>query len=90
MPLVKFNVAQSLSKERLAGLCNAVHDALLATAKVPPDDRFHVIHRHEASCLLIERCSSSHPGHLGVSDLALSGKFRQQALLARGREPHHP
>lgn len=61
MPLVKFNVPQSLSHDRVAGLRDAVHEALVATADVPPDDRFHVVHRHDAASLLID------PGFLGVA-----------------------
>ncbi|KJS17657.1 MAG: hypothetical protein VR78_05905 [Hoeflea sp. BRH_c9] len=61
MPLVKFNVPQSLSQQRLAGLCDAVHEALVATANVPPDDRFHVVYRHDASSLLID------PAFMGIT-----------------------
>lgn len=61
MPLVKFNVPQSLSHDRVVGLRDAVHEALIATANVPPDDRFHVVHRHAADSLLID------PGYLGVT-----------------------
>ena len=60
MPLVKFNVPQTLSKERVAELCDAVHEALVANAKVPADDRFHVVHRLEASSLLID------PAFMGI------------------------
>lgn len=60
MPLVKFNVAYTLSDHRVAGLCDAVHEALVATAKVPSDDRFHVVHRHGATGLLID------PGFMGI------------------------
>jgi len=48
MPLVKFNVPRSLPGDRLDGLRNAVHEALVATANVPQDDLFHVVHRLEA------------------------------------------
>lgn len=54
MPLVKFNVPQTFPTDRVAGLCDAVHEALVATANVPSDDRFHVVHRHDASSLLID------------------------------------
>ncbi|MCC0034186.1 MAG: tautomerase family protein [Hoeflea sp.] len=54
MPLVKFNVPQSLPDGRVAGLRRAVHEALVATANVPEDDLFHVIHRLDAKSLVID------------------------------------
>jgi len=60
MPLVTFNVPLTLSNDRVTGLRDAVHEALVTTAEVPSDDRFHVVHRHDASGLSID------PGFLGV------------------------
>tara|TARA_R110002020_G_scaffold37723_3_gene113820 strand:- start:1100 stop:1480 length:381 start_codon:yes stop_codon:yes gene_type:complete len=60
MPLVTFNVPAELRDERVAGLCDAVHDALVETAGVPADDRFHVIHRHDPATLRID------PAYLGI------------------------
>ncbi|MBC7281965.1 tautomerase family protein [Hoeflea sp.] len=60
MPLVTFNVPAELRDDRVAGLCDAVHDALVETASVPADDRFHVIHRHDPVNLRID------PAYLGI------------------------
>lgn len=54
MPLVKFNVPQSLPDDRVAGLRRAVHEALVATANVPEDDLFHVVHRLDAKSLVVD------------------------------------
>ena len=54
MPLVKFNVPQSLPDDRVAGLRSAVHEALVATANVPQDDLFHVVHRLDAKSLIVD------------------------------------
>lgn len=54
MPLVKFNVPQSLPDERVAGLRRAVHEALVATANVPEDDLFHVVNRLDAKSLVVD------------------------------------
>jgi len=54
MPLVKFNVPQSLPDERVAGLRRAVHEALVATANVPEDDLFHVVIRLDAKSLVVD------------------------------------
>ncbi|GAB5464559.1 tautomerase family protein [Hoeflea alexandrii] len=59
MPLVKFSVPQSLADDRLVGLRDAVHEALVATANVPEDDLFHVVHRLDPSSLIL---NPSFPG----------------------------
>ena len=61
MPLVTFHVPLTLSPERVSALSDAVHETLVAVANVPADDRFHVVHRHDASTLLID------PGFLGIA-----------------------
>ena len=53
MPLVKFSVPQSLADDRVVGLRDAVHEALVATANVPEDDLFHVVHRLDPSSLVL-------------------------------------
>ena len=54
MPLVKFNVPQSLPDDRVTGLRRAVHEALVATANVPEDDLFHVVHRLDVKSLVAD------------------------------------
>lgn len=101
MPLVKFNVPQTLPNDRLAGLRSAVHEALVATANVPPDDLFHVVHRLDQSGLLVD------PGFLGVdrsseaviieitfrmgrTDSQKQALYRQIARLAQARAAMRP
>ena len=55
MPLVTFNVPRSLTRERVTGLCDAVHEALVDIANVPADDRFHILCRHDPLDLQIDR-----------------------------------
>ena len=43
MPLVRITLRKGKSPEFLRDAANAVHDALVATANVPADDRFQVI-----------------------------------------------
>lgn len=61
MPLVRLDVPDHLPPPIVRALADAVHEALVATAKVPPDDRFQVVTRHAAEHLLID------PGFLGVA-----------------------
>lgn len=60
MPLVVFNVPESLSDDRVAGLREAVHESLVEHAGIPADDRFHVVHRLGAAGLHAD------PAFLGV------------------------
>lgn len=55
MPLVKFNVPQSIPEDRVAALRAAVHQSLVATANVPEDDLFHVVYRLDEKSLVIDR-----------------------------------
>lgn len=54
MPLVKFNIPQTLPEHRIAALRSAVHEALVTTANVPQDDLFHIIHRLEPSSFITD------------------------------------
>ena len=101
MPLVRFNVPQALSADRLAGLRDAVHEALVAFANVPQDDRFHIVHRFDPEALLLD---AEFPGHarspdaviveitfrLGRTDDQKKGLFREIARLARARAGMQP
>ena len=44
MPLVHIHLRTGKTPEYLKDVGNAVHDALVATANVPADDRFQIIH----------------------------------------------
>lgn len=61
MPLVHIHLREGKSAEYLRDLGNAVHDALVATANVPPDDRFQIIHEHAADAMI------AHPSYGGVT-----------------------
>ena len=43
MPLVRITLRKGKSPEFLRDASNAIHDALVSTASVPADDRFHII-----------------------------------------------
>jgi len=61
MPLVKIYLRKGKSPEYLRSVSDAVHQALVATANVPPDDRFHIIEQLDADRLI------AHPGYGGVN-----------------------
>lgn len=51
MPLVRIDVDASTSKEALSTICDVVYDAMTSTAKVPADDTFMVVSKHDADDL---------------------------------------
>ncbi|HYC92680.1 MAG TPA: tautomerase family protein [Thermoanaerobaculia bacterium] len=61
MPLVRITLRKGRSPEFLRDASNAVHDALVATANVPADDRFHIIEEVESDRLI------AHPSYGGVT-----------------------
>lgn len=61
MPLVRITLRKGRSPEFLRAVSSAIHDALVASANVPADDRFHIIEEVEADRLI------AHPSYGGVS-----------------------
>lgn len=61
MPFVKMYLRKGRSDETLRAIGDAVHEALVAQASVPLDDRFQVFVQLEPECL------SANPSYGGVS-----------------------
>ena len=61
MPFVKLYLRKGKSPEYLRGVADAVHDALVAQADVPKDDRFQVIQELDDEALI------AHPSYGGVN-----------------------
>ncbi len=61
MPLVRLFLRKGKSPEYLRSIADAVHEALVAQANVPADDRFQII------CALDENALIAHPSYGGVS-----------------------
>jgi 4-oxalocrotonate tautomerase len=59
MPLVHITLAQGRTAAERRAIADAVHQALVETAKVPADDRFQVVHEVPADALVFD------PGYLG-------------------------
>jgi len=51
MPLVRITLARDTSAEHRRAIADGVHQALVETAAVPPDDRFQSVHEVPASDL---------------------------------------
>ena len=60
MPLVRITLRKGRTPEFLRDASNAIHEALVATANVPADDRFHIIEEVDHNNLV------AHPSYGGV------------------------
>ena len=61
MPLVEITLRAGRSPEFLRLVGDAVHEALVAEANVPPDDRFQIFHELRSDAIV------AHPSYGGVS-----------------------
>jgi 4-oxalocrotonate tautomerase len=61
MPLVHISLRKGKSPEYLRSVADAVHEALVAQANVPGDDRFQIIHELDDDALI------AHPSYGGVN-----------------------
>lgn len=64
MPLVEISLRKGRSPEYLRSVGDAIHEALVAEANVPADDRFQIFHQVEPHALI------AHPSYGGVSRTA--------------------
>jgi 4-oxalocrotonate tautomerase len=60
MPLVKIHLRRGKSAEYLRSVADAVHEALVAQANVPADDRFQIVCEHAGEAII------AHPTYAGA------------------------
>jgi 4-oxalocrotonate tautomerase len=61
MPLVEITLRKGHTPEYVRSVADAVHEALVAEANVPQDDRFQIVHQVDHEALI------AHPSYGGVS-----------------------
>jgi 4-oxalocrotonate tautomerase len=61
MPFVKIHLRKGRTDQSVRAISDAVHEALVAAANVPADDRFHVIHQLDHDAII------AHPWYGGVT-----------------------
>lgn len=61
MPLVEITLRSGKSPEYIRSVADAIHEALVAQANVPADDRFQIVHQVADTSLI------AHPSYGGVS-----------------------
>jgi phenylpyruvate tautomerase PptA (4-oxalocrotonate tautomerase family) len=60
MPLVHISLLKGKSREHIRAIADGVHEALQEAYKIPPDDRFQLIHQHDREDFIYE------PDYLGI------------------------
>ncbi len=60
MPFVRISLLKGKPPEHIRAIADGVHQALVETYQVPPDDRFQVIQQHERDELIYD------PDYLGI------------------------
>jgi hypothetical protein len=70
MPLVKIYVRENKTNQELRAIGDGVHDALVAQANVPADDRFQILNRLERDQIV------AHPSYGGVPRMWSSSRSR--------------
>jgi hypothetical protein len=53
MPLLRFDLIEGRSDEELKDLLDAAHEAMLEAFKVPPRDRYQIVHEHKPSRMIV-------------------------------------
>ena len=61
MPLVEITLRTGKPPEYIRSVADSVHDALVASANVPPDDRFQIVHEVGDTSVI------AHPSYGGVN-----------------------
>ena len=54
MPLLRFDLVEGRSDAELKTLLDAAHEAMLEAFRVPPRDRYQIVHEHKASRMIVE------------------------------------
>jgi len=79
MPLVKISVRQGTSADDRRAIADGVHQAMMESIAIPPDDRFQVINEYSPDHLIYD------PQYLGVKR---SDKIVMiEITLSAGRKP---
>jgi 4-oxalocrotonate tautomerase len=55
MPLVRISLKKGRSSSDLSAIGDAIHQAMVETINVPPDDRFQIIQEHSPETLIADR-----------------------------------
>ena len=54
MPLLRFDLIEGRRPDEVQSLLDAAHEAMLEAFKVPPGDRYQIVHEHPEAHLIVE------------------------------------
>ena len=54
MPLLRFDLIEGRHPDELQALLDGAHEAMLEAFKVPPGDRYQIVHQHSEAQLVVE------------------------------------
>ncbi len=54
MPLVRIDMIEGRKADEIKSLLDAIHRSLVAAFKIPPRDRYQIVHEHPASHFIVE------------------------------------
>jgi Tautomerase enzyme len=80
MPLLRFDLIEGRSPAQLQALLDAAHRAMLAAFKVPPGDRYQIVHEHPAAHMIIEDTGLGIPRTRNVVFLQVTTRPRAKEL----------
>ena len=80
MPLLRFDLIKGRSPTELATLLDAAHRAMLAAFKVPPGDRYQIVHEHSPGHMIIEDTGLGIPRTKNVVFLQVTTRPRGKDL----------
>lgn len=80
MPLLRFDLIKGRSPTEMATLLDAAHRAMLAAFKVPPGDRYQIVHEHSPGHMIIEDTGLGIPRTKNVVFLQVTTRPRGKDL----------
>ena len=80
MPLLRFDLIEGRTPAELQALLDAAHRAMLAAFKVPPGDRYQIVHEHPAAHMIIEDTGLGIPRTRNVVFLQVTTRPRGKDL----------
>ncbi len=78
MPLMRFDVVQGRSPDQLTTLLDAAHRAVLTAFKVPPRDRYQIVHEHAPSHFIVQDTGLDIPRTADVVVVSVTSRPRSR------------
>lgn len=80
MPLLRFDLIEGRSDAEMTTLLDAAHEAMLEAFKVPPRDRYQIVHEHKPSRMIVEDTGLGLPRTDKVVMLQMTSRPRSREM----------